>query len=179
MCSSIDRCLLTRRHHINIHVCSLNDCCRGKLLKSSSSRSFDTVSVSPSQLMCQLGPRSRRCHCCCRQACFSSSHDLVGHFRRAAPCLPFFCLRSSCEHTCKSRQCLFIEPEFPSYCLQLLVWTRLADKVSSSITRIIAVRRRCSMHHVGRSVGFLSARSNVALTNRNTGVANGLRQAST
>ena len=37
MCSSIGRCLLTGRNHINIHVCSFNDCCREKLFKSWSS----------------------------------------------------------------------------------------------------------------------------------------------
>ena len=42
MYSSIGRCLLTERNHMNIHVLSLNHCCRGKLLKSSSSWSFDT-----------------------------------------------------------------------------------------------------------------------------------------
>ena len=36
-----------------------------------------------------------------------------------------------------------------------------------------------STHQGGRSVGHLSVRSNVALENRNTGVVNGLRQAST
>ena len=46
MCSSIGRCLLTRRNHINIHVCSSNDCCRDKLFKSSSSCFFDALSVS-------------------------------------------------------------------------------------------------------------------------------------
>ena len=44
MCSSIDCC--TRRNHINIHVCSFDDCCRDKLFKSSSSCFFDAVSVS-------------------------------------------------------------------------------------------------------------------------------------
>ena len=43
-----------------------------------------------SQLMCQLGPRSRRRRCCCHETCFSSTHDLVGHFGRAAPRLLFF-----------------------------------------------------------------------------------------
>ena len=46
MCSSAGRCLLTRRNHINIHMCSRSYCCRGKLLKNSSSCSFDTLSVS-------------------------------------------------------------------------------------------------------------------------------------
>ena len=46
MCSSTGRCLLTRRNHINIHVCPRSDCCRGKLLKNSSSCSFYTLSVS-------------------------------------------------------------------------------------------------------------------------------------
>ena len=46
MCSSSGHCLLTRRNHINIHMCSRSDCWRGKLLKSSSSCSFDTLSVS-------------------------------------------------------------------------------------------------------------------------------------
>ena len=93
-------------------------------------------------------------------------------------------LRSSCKHTCKSRQCLFIKPEFPSRGLQLLVRPRFADKLSSSISRIIAVRSRCvralflavSTHQEGRDVGHLSARLNVALAIQNTGVVNGLHQ---
>ena len=51
-------------------------------------------------------------------------------------------LGSSCKHTCKPRQCMFIKPKFPSHGLQLLVWTRFADKLSSSVSCIIAVRRR-------------------------------------
>ena len=46
MCSSSDCCLLTRRNHINIHMCSRSNSWRGKLLKSSSSCSFDTLGVS-------------------------------------------------------------------------------------------------------------------------------------
>ena len=68
MYSGIGRCMLTGRNHMNLHVLSLNHCCRGKLLKSSSSWSFDT----------------RHRHRCCHQACFSSSHDLIDHFRMAA-----------------------------------------------------------------------------------------------
>ena len=89
MYSSIGRCLLTRRNHMNIHVLSLNHCGRGKLLKSSSSWSFD----------------SRHRHRCCHQACFSSSHDLIDHFSMAAR-------RAGISFSC----------------LQLLVWTCLADK---------------------------------------------------
>ena len=36
----------TRRNHINIHMFSLGDCWRDKLLKSSSSCSFGTLSAS-------------------------------------------------------------------------------------------------------------------------------------
>ena len=46
MCPSIGRCMLTGRNHINIHMFSVNDCCRDKLFKSSSSCSFGTLSVS-------------------------------------------------------------------------------------------------------------------------------------
>ena len=51
-----------KKNHINIHACSVNDCCRDKLFKSSSSCSFDTLCLI-SQFMRQLDhhPRHRRC----------------------------------------------------------------------------------------------------------------------
>ena len=63
----------------------------------------------------------------------------------------------------------------------------LPIKLSSSISRINAVRRRrvramflaVSTHQEGRDVNHLSTRSNVALANQDAGVVNGLLQATT
>ena len=182
MCSSIGRRLLTRRSRINIHMFSLGDCLRDKLLKSSSSCSIGTLSASSRNSCTNL--------ILILAIVTAAATGLLSSFTQPDRPLPNGCvmspllrLRSSCKHTCKSRQCLFIKP----HGLQLLVRTRFADNLPSSVSCIIAVRRRCvramflavSTHQERRDVGYLSARSNVALAIRNTGVVNGLRQAST
>ena len=63
----------------------------------------------------------------------------------------------------------------------------LRVKLSSSISRVNAVRRRrdramflaVSAHQEGRDVNHVSTRSNVALANQDAGVVNGLLQATT
>ena len=71
MCSSIGRCLLTRRSHI-IHVCPRSDCSRGKLLRNLSSCSFGTLSV-PSRKSCA----NMIIILAIVTNCFSTSHDLI------------------------------------------------------------------------------------------------------
>ena len=87
MCSSIGRCLLTRRNHINTHTSPCSDCCRGKLLKNSSSCSFDTLSVSSRKSCANLIVILAIGAAAATRLAFSSSHDLIDHFRQAPPCL--------------------------------------------------------------------------------------------
>ena len=143
-----------------------------------------------SQLMCQLDLHPRQHHRRRRQeTCFSSSHDLVDHTRRAASCLLFFVS----GRRVSTPACSIMPARRAGICfsqLPALSGIALPIKLCSSISRTIAVRRRrvrdgvivfltVSAHQEGRNVGHLSARSNVALASQNAGVVNGLRRAST
>ena len=181
MNSSSDRCLLTRRNHINIHMCSCSYCCRGKLLKSSSSCPFDTLSVLSRNSCANLNLILAIVTAAAAKLAFllhttrTTTSEWLRHVSFSSP--------QVVEQTC-----LLIKVEFPSRGLQLLVWTRLAEKLSSSTPCVIAARRRRFRSNStcfslsapgGRNVGYLSACSSVALAIRKTGVVNGLRQAST
>ena len=125
MCSSIGRCLLTGRNHINIHACSVNHCCCDKLFKSSSSCSFDTLSVSPHRSCANLT--------IILAIVAAAATRLAFYFRRAAPCLLLDSGRRTNTPACSTGT---------PHGLQLLVRTRFAEKLSSSVSCIIVLRRR-------------------------------------
>ena len=119
MCSSSGCCLLTRRKsHQRTHVLAQ------RLLAWQTPQELVFVLLRHSQclvsqLVRQLDPHPRHLHRCCHQATRPGRPLVKGCVMSS-----FLRLRSSCEHNCKSRQCLLVEPEFASDGLQLLVWNR-------------------------------------------------------
>ena len=94
-----------------------------------------------SQLMCQLDLHPRHHRRRRHETCFSSSHDLVDHFRRAASCLLFFVS----GRRVSTPACSIMPARRAGICFsQLLALSGIAlpIKLCSSISRIIALRRR-------------------------------------
>ena len=136
MRSSIDRCLLTRRNHINIHVHSFNDCCRDKLFKNTSPRSFDTLSVSPHTSCANLIIILAIVTAAATRLAFTRPD----HFRRAAPCLLLDSGRRASTPACSTMPVRRAGISFSK--LPALSGIALLMKLPSSISRTISVRRR-------------------------------------